>query len=259
VPRKLPGPALLSTLALAILAIWELAVMAGSARHAPTDEDWRDAVKIVDAGWREGDLVVFAPDWIDPLGRLWFGKHLSLDDAGRMDIAGYPRIWEVSIRGAHDAELDGLKTDADYPVGPLRVRHFLQDPAPHTWRAHAGAPLVEVDFHPRRCMRLSGSRTFPQVPLGGRLVVRAGLADVWARKENEAYARVTVAIDGKPVGEQSIGNDTGWSLIADVPVTDGRHDVSLTTAIDPARGDPSHARTEVCVAAEGRTPPMVLK
>ena len=54
----------------------------------------------VTADFKTGDLIVFAPRWLDPVGRRWLGSLLTVADAGRLDDARYARVWEVSIRGA---------------------------------------------------------------------------------------------------------------------------------------------------------------
>jgi hypothetical protein len=251
----LSRPALLASCALAVIAIWEIAVMARSKSAAPTDADWQAAAKLVDSEWQDGDLVVFAPAWVDPVGRRWLGHRLTLADAGRMDAEHYTRIWELSIRGAWAPELghwDEAELERDF--GAVHVRRKKQPGATVTWRLHEGAPVTEVDFRPRQCMRISGARTFRAAPLGEKLVVYAGLADVWARKENKAFAHVRVRVDGKDVGTAQLGNDSGWVKLVDVAVTPGAHDVSIDVQPDPRLGDPKKARLETCLAAESRTP-----
>lgn len=248
-------PALLCALGLVVIAIWEVAVLARAKWSAATDDDWRAAAAFVDGQFAEGDLVVFAPDWVDPVGRRWLGHHLTLAAAGRIDEAAFARVWEVSIRGAHARELDGLTADVDQRFGAVRVRRAPRVAATVTWRLHDKAPISEVDFQPRQCVRLMGQRTWKGVPLGERLVVRGGLADVWARKENRAFADVVVKVDGAEIGTAQLGNDSGWALIADAQVTPGGHDVTIEVRPDATRGDPKKARLEVCLAAESRTPP----
>ena len=247
-------PAVTMTVLLALLALWEILTLVHARAAAPEDADWKAASAYVHGGFQRGqDLIVFAPDWVDPVGRQWFGDLLTMADLGRMDAARYTRIWEVSIRDAASAETRGAPVEAK-DFGAVRVRRFEQKPAQVSWAVPAEAEIQEVAHHPRRCVRGLGRRDYPGVTLGSVLQVHAGLADVWARKDNRAYAKVRVFVDGAVAGEASIGNHDGWKALAPIATTPGVHDVAIDVAIDPTRGQPGRARLDVCVAAEGRTP-----
>src|SRR3954449_12306080 len=86
---------------LVAVAIWEIVASIRDAGAVPGDDAWAEAAGAVRAEYRPGDLIVFAPSWVDPVGRMHLGDLISLEAAGRMDAARYPRIWELSIRGAH--------------------------------------------------------------------------------------------------------------------------------------------------------------
>jgi len=255
--RRLRGrPALVMTALLVLLAAWEIGQLAYVHAAAPGDSDWKAATALIRAELRPGqDLIVFAPDWVDPLGRKWLGDELTLDDLGRMDAARYARIWEVTVRGAEPPETEHLGAPT-YTVhfGGVRVRRFEQKPAVVTWAPQQGQEIQEVAHAPRRCVRGTGRHDYHAVSLGSTLQVYAGLADVWARKENRAFARVRVLVDGQEVGATSVGNDDGWKRLAPIATTPGLHEVSFDVALDPERGDPRRARLDVCLAAEARTP-----
>src|SRR5262249_39543599 len=92
--------AALPAVLLVILGLWEARAARPDCGDVPEDAAWQGAARIVRAGYHRGDLIVFAPDWVDPIGRLHLGDLISVDDAARMDAATYGRIWEVAIRGA---------------------------------------------------------------------------------------------------------------------------------------------------------------
>src|SRR5205814_7569859 len=80
----------------------------------------------VRAGFREGDLIVFAPAWIDPLGRRELGDLMPLSMVGRPDAARYARIWELSIRGARAPEAAGLPVEERARHGLITVSRYRQ-------------------------------------------------------------------------------------------------------------------------------------
>ena len=248
-------PALVLTVLLVLLAGWEVVTLARVKAAAPDDADWQAAAAFVGSDFRPGqDLVVFAPAWVDPVGRQWLGQFLTLADLGRMDAARYARVHEVSIRDAEAPEIAGLGAPvASRELGAVRVRRFEQKPASISWAVPAAGEIQEVAHRPRRCLRGLRRHDFPAVTLGTELQVYLGLADVWARKENRAFARVRVLVDGQEVGSASVGNDDGWQALAPIATTPGTHDVSFDVSVDPERGDPKKARLDVCLAAEGRT------
>src|SRR6185436_16136692 len=104
-------------------------------------------------GFRPGeDLIVFAPDWIDPVGRLHLGDLISIDDAARMDAARYRRIWELSIRGARSPETSGLSPAESRDEGGVRVRRYDRGPGPLAPLAELRAllPAARVEGAPTR-------------------------------------------------------------------------------------------------------------
>jgi len=102
---------------LVLVAVWEIAATRCDAHAVPGDDAWKDAAAVVRAGYRPGDLIVFAPEWADPIGRLHLGDLIPVELAARMDAARFGRIWEVSIRGAHHAEVAGLAPVAEESRG----------------------------------------------------------------------------------------------------------------------------------------------
>jgi hypothetical protein len=246
-------PALLSATALLILAIWEIAILLHARAAAPTDDDWAAVRAAVDAAWKPGDLIVFAPAWIDPVGRQHLGDRMTLDDVVRMDDARYGRVWEVSARGQTAPEARG-EVRRDERHGALRVRLLERPAARVVWDLRDRSSLNEVDYAGRLCtvLRAPGRLDAGIVPLGRRLAVRAGLTDFRARRDNRAFALLRVLVDGKPVAEASIGSESGWVPL-EADTTPGKARVELVADVDASRGG-TPAILNLCIAAEARDP-----
>jgi hypothetical protein len=246
---------------LAAIAIWEATSAPRAGAGVPEDDAWTRAAAVVRAGHRPGDLIVFAPGWIDPVGRLHLGDLIPLDMAARMDADRYGRIWELSIRGARAPDTAGLSPALTHEEGGVTVRRFEREPAqiladlrerlPTARVEGAAAPprleLAEVGFTPRRCILVvprPGAPvrvTFPDLP-AGRLVGHVGLADVFTRRDERRPGRLTALQHGRALAEVTAGVDDGWLRFA-APAPGG--DVTFVIASDgPNR--------QVCFAAEVR-------
>jgi hypothetical protein len=92
--------------------------------RAPTDRDWRAAAAAVRTGFRPGDLIVAAPEWADPLLRLHLGDLISIPVAGRLDVARFGRIWEISQRGARSPEAQDSRVAQTSRQGALTLRRY---------------------------------------------------------------------------------------------------------------------------------------
>lgn len=201
------------------IAIWE--IVATRAAGAPGDDAWARAAAVVRAEHRPGDLIVFAPGWVDPVGRMHLGDLIPIDMAARMDDARYARIWELSIRGAHRAEAPAFEREVDgvlvrrYDRTPVTVLADVRELLPRL-EVSGGPPprleLAEVGFEPHRCLQLvptSPVRMTVALP-AGTLVGYAGLADVFTRRDIRAPATLEVEVAGKRVASISPGVDDGW-------------------------------------------------
>jgi len=247
------------------VSVWEIAATRCDATSVPDDAAWDDASAVVRRDFHPGDLIVFAPDWVDPVGRLHLGDLVSLEAAARMDAARYPRIWELSIRDARSPDTAGLAAVFDNTVRGIRIRRFDQEAAVvvtdfadklATTKVE-GAPvhvpsleIAEVGFAPRRCIEVVPTPnkpariTFPEVQLGRELVGYVGLADIFTRREIRSPATLAVEIAGREVARAVAGVDDGWVRFS-APTTPGVADVTfVAAAIEPAR--------LVCFAAEAR-------
>ncbi len=242
----------LAAAALLLLSTWEIATLLRVHAAAPDGDDWSRAEAAVRAGFASGDLVVFAPAWMDPVGREHLGDLLGVHAAARMDAARYGAIWEVSARGATAPDAAGAAADRDETFGALRVRRVPHTAAHVTWDLAARSRLVEVGYAPHECAPLRPPATLDagSVPLGAHLAVAAGLADFRARRDNRARAKIRVLIDDKPVAERLVGNDDGFAPLPDIATTSGPHHVVFTSEAVVEKGQP--ANLDLCVAAEAR-------
>ena len=243
--------------ALALVAVWEITVLVTVRESAPAPADWHAAAAAVRAAAGDDALVVFAPRWIDPVGRQWLGDRISLDQAARMDAARYREVWEVSIRGATAPDVAGETPASVQTFGRVRVRRFIRAAPTITWDLRAQSRIHEIDFEPRTGVLLELRHPyeqrrldFRQVNLGSQLVVYAGLASVSTRSENRATALLQVMVDGQEVIRASVGNDNGWLALPMVRTQPGLHDVEFLARVQDSRGS---IHLALCVAAEGRT------
>ncbi len=244
------------------VAAWETCATHVDASSVPADEAWDHASQLVRAQFRRGDLIVFAPDWIDPVGRLHLGDLMTIDDAARMDAARYGRIWELSIRGAHAADVAGLTPTSAVDADGVSVELFERTPVTvladvRTLLAGAsidgGAAkleLAEVGFQPHRCIQATPVPgrpirvTFPAVPLGSSLVGYVGLADVFTRRDIRAPGTLEVEVAHRRVAVVHPGVDDGWVKF-EVETQPGTADVTFVASADAAQ-------RQICFAAEAR-------
>lgn len=240
--------AALCALAVVVIAVWEIAVLARAHTGAPTDADWQAAAAWVRAQHRPGDLIVFAPAWVDPVGRRWLGDLVPIADAARMDDARYGRVFELSIRDAAAPEARG--TLVDQRPGVVRARLYQRAAATVSWDLADRAQLREVDFTPRRCVPLRPDANLEvAATMGTELVVHAGIADFRSRRANRARALLRVLVDGAEVARADVGNDSGWLRLPAIATTPGAHTVRFESRSTGAKD-----ALDLCLFAEARTP-----
>jgi len=246
--------------ALIAIAVWEIVATLRAPAGVPSQDAWRRAATIVRAQKQPRDLIVFAPRWIDPVGREHLGDLISIDDAARMDAARYAVIWELAIRGARAPETAGLTPVWQTAIGGIAVRRYERTPAVVVADLVALAPgtsarpvLAEVGFEPHRCVQVippaGGSTTvdFGMIPLGTKLVGYVGLADVFTRRDVREPGRLEVRIDGEPAATVTVGVDDGWRRW-EIPTAPGDHAVQvIASGVGPKARD-----RRVCFAAEAR-------
>lgn len=220
------------TAALVLLALVESAVAVIAPSRAPTDGDWAAAAGAVRAEFRPGDLIVAAPAWADPILRVHLGDLIPPEMAARLDDARFPRVWEISQRGARSPEGQRGDVRSDRSFGRLRLR-LIERPAPVVtydfvarWsdgRLANGRgtsierKIVEVDQRLRLAIMtrpVAGGPVvieFPAVPLGRELAIATGLHDTWMRKAARGTVQARLFVGERPVPLPETTNDSGWT------------------------------------------------
>jgi hypothetical protein len=253
---------------LIVAALWSTCRVGAAGDRVPSDGAWQQAAAAVRAQHRRGDLIVFAPDWIDPVGRLVLGDLVPVDMAARMDADRYGVVWELAIRGARSAETAGLTPVSEVDLGGVVVRRFERAPAvvvtdlvAELGRARVEGPrargpavdIAEVGFAPRRCIVVvpqpgkTVTLTWPDVALGDQLVGAVGLADVFTRRDVRDPGELVVSVAGAEVARRRVGVDDGWVHFA-VATTPGKQTVTIAAT---AVGAKARDRL-ICVALEAR-------
>jgi hypothetical protein len=113
-----------------VIGLFELGLHVKQTLSVPSDDAWRAARDAVEHKLEPSDLVIFAPEWDEPLGREHFGPQLaSVERIARPDETRFPRAIEVSIRGSHRSEIANWKTIERQRVGPFEIT-TLANPRP---------------------------------------------------------------------------------------------------------------------------------
>ncbi len=261
---------------LLLVSAWEIAATVRAGGDVGDDRDWASAADAVRARHQPGDLIVFAPRWVDPIGRMHLGDLIPVKMAARMDAARYARIWEVSVRGERAPEGEAATQVWRGEFGPVTVRQLEQTPVEvvtdfvelFPQAAVSGAyavrsrdrsvppavDLEEVGFEPHRCVRVvprpnqTVRVTYGRVALGSKIVGYVGLADVFTRRDHRQPAELAIEVNGRPAAQLRFGVDDGWVRFE---VETEPTDAATVTFAARAVGAKAHNRL-VCFAAEAR-------
>jgi hypothetical protein len=248
------APALL----LVLVAVWEIVATVHDAGAVPGDDAWERAATALREAYKPGELIVFAPDWADPVGRLHVGDLIPVEMAARMDAAKYGSIWELAIRHAQAPEVAGLEAVTSTDFAGVTLRHYERTPAivvddalarePKSDGARPTLELAEVGFAPHRCWQIvppahgKVTITIPMT-LGTKLVGYVGLADVFKRRDIRTPGELEIHA-GAASADVVAGIDDGWVRF-ELATTPGATDVTfIAKAISPER--------LICFAAEAR-------
>ena len=256
------APALL----LVAISLWEIVAVARNSHRAPEPADWTALSAALRQRHAPGDLIVFAPSWIDPIGRHELGDLIPIEMAARMDAARYRVVWEVSQGGARAAETAGAERTWSQDFGRLTLSRYQRTPVEvatdfvaafpgaTSSRGRAQVSLEEVGFAPHRCVRAVPAPdgtieiTYPAVELGRELVGYVGLADVFTRRDIREPGELTVTVDDKEVARVRAGVGDGWVRFA--AATDPHAGARV---VFTARAVGAKARDRrICFAAEAR-------
>lgn len=135
-------------LALPLLGLGELAAHLYFARRPPSFEAYGELKGTVRAMKREGEPVVMAPAWAEPLARHGLGDELMpIAEQARADASRYPGALEISILGERSSELAGWREAERREQGKFVIRR-LENPAPahvvFDFVDHARPPFADV-------------------------------------------------------------------------------------------------------------------
>jgi hypothetical protein len=188
------------------------------ASRVPGDDEWKAAAAYVRARQHPGDGIVFAPEWVDPIGRLHLGDRVPVEEAARPDRSRQGRIWEVSIRGSEHPQARGRVAESRV-FGRVRVRRIERRAREVLYDFSAAAPerrrVGEVDFLPYACLHATPPATldFHDVPIGRRIALHGGIHDFQSRYRSDAPVTVEVRVDERRVALERFDN-RGWRSVA---------------------------------------------
>ncbi len=111
-----------------------------------SDEDWKKAAEEVRNLFQENDLLLFAPEWIDPTGRLHMGDLLDIRQVTRPDEASFDRIWVVGPRGKTRRETRNARLISRKRFGSIEASLYRNriDPALFDFYKEISEAKVEV-------------------------------------------------------------------------------------------------------------------
>jgi hypothetical protein len=142
--------ALVPWIALLVFAVLEVSAHAWTRARVPAPSDWRAAAAFVRGQYRARDLIVAAPAWSDPLLRSALGDRIDLAMAGRSDLAGYERLWALSIRGALPDEAPARPPALERAFGRVRVLRWDLGPSRVLHDFVQALPTAEVTWISRK-------------------------------------------------------------------------------------------------------------
>ncbi len=100
----------------------ELVAFARQIYSVVPEADWRVAREKLASIKKPGDMVVLAPHWTDPIGRLYFDDSLlPLSVTARADDSRFVRAIEVSTRGQHLESLQNWPIESEERAGDVSL------------------------------------------------------------------------------------------------------------------------------------------
>lgn len=153
--------ALVGIALLVALGLGELVLDRVQRSGVPSREDWEAAAAAVRQAHRPGDLIVTAPQWADPLGRLVLGDLLTMDDVTRPDAAAYGTIFQLSVGEARHPDTRGAKVSWRRAFGRITATRYQRTPARITTDFYQDLPRAQV-------WEEAGGRAAPPCPWDAR-------------------------------------------------------------------------------------------
>lgn len=101
-----------------------------TSRRGPDFADWAALSGPVAEERKQGELVVVAPSWAEPLARQALGDEVfPLRDVARPDVSRYRAALEITALGETSPELSAFRETGRREVGPFVIRR-LENPSP---------------------------------------------------------------------------------------------------------------------------------
>ena len=104
-----------------LLGLGELGLSAYFSRRAPDFAAYAALGPKLEKLKQPGIPVVVAPAWAEPLVRQAAPKAFPIAELTRPDNSGFRQVIEVSLLGAHAAELSGFAVKSQQQVGPFEL------------------------------------------------------------------------------------------------------------------------------------------
>ncbi|NUP09020.1 MAG: hypothetical protein HOW73_23465 [Polyangiaceae bacterium] len=163
--------------ALPLAGAVEMVAAIGFGHAAPGPDDYERLVPELASVYREGDLVVVTPRWAEPHVRHAAGDpFFPLRAIARSDDASFPRVVEISLRGARSDAFEGYREVDHREVGNLEL-FVLENPAPERvvfdfvealepgWASAGGTdPPTTCPWNPRAEIMTGGLGGHPGFP-----------------------------------------------------------------------------------------------
>jgi hypothetical protein len=165
-----------------LVGLVELVCHAWQTHNVASAADWSAARASVKGKLRPDDLLLFAPRWLEPLGRQHLGDDLAtMERMTYADESRYARAIEVGVRGKRRPELLGWREVSAEVVGRITVTTY-ENPSPSPvvdeMMTLAKMRVSRVDAHgeqdcplQRGIPQTSGTYYPPGVPLPGEKFV----------------------------------------------------------------------------------------
>jgi hypothetical protein len=119
-----PIGAVLLVLGLLGLCGWETGATLIQHYGAPRAKDWQSAAAKLRTLRQRGEPLLFAPHWVDPLGRQAAGDQVDLELLLLSDVDRFSRVWQMSVRGANHPLLKDLAPAERLRFGAVTVSRF---------------------------------------------------------------------------------------------------------------------------------------
>ena len=115
--------------AVAVLVMVGVEVAATLIQHgsAARPGHWKDAAAKVKAERKPGEPVLFAPLWVEPLGRHHLGDQLDPELLMLSDVDSHQRVFEVSVRGKRHPWLVGQRPSQRWTLGRVTVALYERE------------------------------------------------------------------------------------------------------------------------------------